>query len=115
TPTSELISWMTGREVVTDFGGEPIGPTAQEPVLEVKDLAVDGVFEPLSFSIRPGEVVGLAGLVGAGRSEILETVYGARRRTSGSVRLKGRTLRSGSISEAVKHGIGLAPEERKSQ
>lgn len=115
TPTSELISLMTGREVVTDFGGEPSGPTTQEPVLEVKDLCVDGVFEPLSFSIRPGEVVGFAGLVGAGRSEILETVYGARRRSSGSVRLKGRALRAGSISDAVTHGIGLAPEERKSQ
>ena len=115
TPTSELISLMTGREVVTDFGGAPSGPAAQEPVMEVKALAVDGVFEPLSFTLRPGEVVGLAGLVGAGRSEILETVYGARRRTSGSVRLNGRELRAGSISDAVTHGIGLAPEERKSQ
>lgn len=115
TPTSELISLMTGREVVTDFGGAPSGPTAEEPVLEVEDLAVQGVFDPVSFTVRPGEVVGLAGLVGAGRSEILEALYGARRRTSGTVKIHGRVLRAGSVTDAVNHGMGLAPEERKSQ
>lgn len=115
TATSDLIAMMTGREVVTDFGGAPSGPTTSQPVLEVADLAVEGVFEPVSFTLRPGEVVGLAGLVGSGRSEILETVYGARRRTSGTVAVDGHVLRPGSITDAVDHGIGLAPEERKSQ
>ncbi|GFZ78160.1 sugar ABC transporter ATP-binding protein [Nesterenkonia alkaliphila] len=115
TPTSELISLMTGREVVTDFGGTSNGPVSEEPVLQVEDLAVAGVFELVSFSLRPGEILGLAGLVGAGRSEILEAVYGARRRTSGTVRLNGRALRAGSVTHAVNSGIGLAPEERKSQ
>ena len=115
TPTAELISLMTGREVVTDFGGAPTGAVAEQPVLEVENLAVAGVFEPVSFAVRPGEVVGLAGLVGAGRSEILEAVYGARRPTSGTVRVGGKQLRAGSIPDAVRHGIGLAPEERKSQ
>ncbi len=81
---------MTGREVIADFGGAPSGPTGDEPVLEVGELAVEGVFEPVTFSVRPGEVVGLAGLVGAGRSEILEAVYGARRRTSGTVSVRER-------------------------
>ncbi|GMA32970.1 sugar ABC transporter ATP-binding protein [Litorihabitans aurantiacus] len=115
TPTSELISLMTGREVVTNFGGDAVGPQSDEPVLEVTDLALAGTFEPVSFTVRPGEVVGLAGLVGAGRSEILETLYGARRATGGTVRVKGHTLRRGSVTDAVRHGIGLAPEERKSQ
>ncbi|MFD1717571.1 sugar ABC transporter ATP-binding protein [Georgenia deserti] len=115
TPTPELISLMTGRDVATDFGGASSGPGTEEPALEVTDLAVEGVFDGVSLTVRPGEVVGLAGLVGAGRSEILETIYGARRATSGTVRVHGRTLRRGSVSDAVDAGIGFAPEERKSQ
>ena len=65
--------------------------------------------------MRSGEVVGLAGLVGSGRSEILETVYGARRATAGSVRVHGRALRAGSVPSAVRARMGLCPEERKSQ
>lgn len=115
TATADLISLMTGREVLSDFGGAPSGPSSEEPVLEVSELSVDKVFGPVTFSIRPGEVVGLAGLVGAGRSEILEAIYGARRRTAGTVTIHGRALRAGSIADAVNRGIGLAPEERKSQ
>ena len=59
--------------------------------------------------------MGLAGLVGSGRSEILETVYGARKATAGSVAVRGRALRAGSVPAAVRAGMGLAPEERKSQ
>jgi ribose transport system ATP-binding protein len=84
-------------------------------VLEVQDLALSGVFEEVSFSVRAGEVVGLAGLVGSGRSEILETIYGARRSTSGTVKVAGDELRRGSVVAAVDAGIGLSPEERKSQ
>src|SRR3954468_2126884 len=69
----------------------------------------------VSFSVRAGEIVGLAGLVGSGRSEILESVYGARRPSSGTVTVDGKLLRRGSVSAAVRAGIGLAPEERKSQ
>ena len=86
-----------------------------DPVLEVDGLGRRGEFADVSFSVRPGEVVGLAGLVGSGRSEILETVYGARKATSGSVRVRGRALRAGSVRAAVRAGMGLAPEERKSQ
>ncbi|MGP9586783.1 sugar ABC transporter ATP-binding protein, partial [Micrococcaceae sp. AOP34-BR2-30] len=91
TPTADLIELMTGHEVVADFGGAPTGALEGEPVLEVEGLAVAGVFDAVSFRVRPGEVVGLAGLVGAGRSEILETIYGARRSSAGTVKVKGRT------------------------
>jgi ribose transport system ATP-binding protein len=115
TPTPELIRLMTGRTVSNVFPAAAPPPAEAEPVLTVTDLAVDGVFEGVSFSVRPGEIVGLAGLVGSGRSEILETVYGARRATGGSVAVAGRELQAGSVTSAVDAGIGLSPEERKSQ
>jgi ribose transport system ATP-binding protein len=115
TPTPELIKLMTGREVANVF--PPAAPVPEESpvVLEVEGLGLTGVFEDVSFSVRAGEVVGLAGLVGSGRSEILETVYGARRSTAGSVKVAGKALRRGSVVAAVGAGIGLSPEERKSQ
>ncbi len=113
--TAEVISLMTGRDVATDFGGSSAGVQGQDPLLEVENLSLDGVFEGVSFSVRPGEIVGLAGLVGAGRSEVLETIYGARRSSGGTVRAAGKSLPRGSVPAAVDAGIGLAPEERKAQ
>ena len=115
TPTADLIRHMTGRTVENVFPpATPIAPDA--PVLlEVERLGLAGVFEGVSFSVRAGEIVGLAGLVGSGRSEILETIYGARRATAGTVKRDGRPLPRGSVTAAVKAGMGLSPEERKSQ
>jgi ribose transport system ATP-binding protein len=84
-------------------------------VLEVDGLSRPGEFSDVSFTVRAGEVVGLAGLVGSGRSEILETVYGARKPSAGRVTVHGRTLRPGSVPAAVRARMGLCPEERKSQ
>ncbi|UOY01714.1 sugar ABC transporter ATP-binding protein [Blastococcus sp. PRF04-17] len=114
TPTRQVIELMTGRDIEYVFPERRPVPEA-EPLLEVEDLGLLGTFGGVSFSVRPGEVVGLAGLVGSGRSEILETIYGARRATSGTVRVAGKKLRSGSVAAAVAAGVGLAPEERKSQ
>ena len=118
TPTPELIRLMTGRSIEYVFPQR----TAPEPdavaapvVLDVQGLSRPGEFTDVSFTVRAGEILGLAGLVGAGRSEVLETVYGARRATAGSVTVDGRRLRNGSIGAAVAAGLGLAPEERKSQ
>ncbi|WP_169953797.1 ATP-binding cassette domain-containing protein, partial [Microbispora sp. H11081] len=83
-------------------------------VLRVEGLSLPGHFEGVSFSVRAGEIVGLAGLVGSGRSEIVEAVYGARR-AGGRVVLDGRVVRPGSTTRAVRMGMGLAPEERKAQ
>ena len=115
TPTSELIRLMTGRSIEYVFPTRTAAPsTARTPVLEVQDLARPGEFSDVSFTVSAGEIVGLAGLVGSGRSEILESVYGARK-ASGTVTVDGRRLRPGSVRAAVQAGVGLAPEERKSQ
>jgi ribose transport system ATP-binding protein len=114
TPTRQVIELMTGRDIEYVFPDRQTAP-AGEPVLEVEDLGLQGKFRGVSFTVRPGEIVGLAGLVGSGRSEILESVYGARRPTAGTVRVGGRRLRPGDVAAAVAAGVGLAPEERKSQ
>ncbi|MFB8771558.1 sugar ABC transporter ATP-binding protein [Streptomyces broussonetiae] len=115
TPTREVVALMTGRNVEYVFPDRPTEPPTSEPLLQVRGLARDGEFEPLDLEVRPGEIVGLAGLVGSGRSEILETVYGARKPTAGEVLVDGRPLRPGSVRAAVRAGLGLAPEERKAQ
>ncbi|MEO3810844.1 sugar ABC transporter ATP-binding protein [Sphaerisporangium sp. B11E5] len=117
TPTSRVVSLMTGREVEYVFPPRP-APGAHDgrpEVLRVEGLTVPGHFADVSLSVREGEIVGLAGLVGSGRSEIIETVYGARRPVAGKVMLSGEPVRPGSTSRAVRLGMGLAPEERKSQ
>jgi ribose transport system ATP-binding protein len=115
TPTADLIRLMTGREIEYAFPPRPQPDPAAEVVLEVSGLSLARSFADVGFTVRAGEIVGLAGLVGSGRSEILESVYGARRPTSGTVVVDRKRLRGGSVTAAVKAGVGLAPEERKSQ
>ena len=115
TSTSELIRLMTGRDIEYVFPERPKADTSAATVLEVEGLSVTKAFADVSFTVAAGEIVGLAGLVGSGRSEILETVYGARKPSGGTVTVDGQRLRGGSVGAAVKAGIGFAPEERKSQ
>ncbi|MCT4353197.1 sugar ABC transporter ATP-binding protein [Streptomyces sp. Je 1-79] len=115
TPTGDIVALMTGRNVEYVFPPRPADPPAAPPVLQLQGLAREGEFDPVDLELRPGEIVGLAGLVGSGRSEILETVFGARKATAGRVLVDGRALRPGSVRAAVRAGLGLAPEERKAQ
>ncbi|MCI2416920.1 sugar ABC transporter ATP-binding protein [Saccharopolyspora sp. K220] len=113
TTTGELVSLMTG-------GAPPevaaVGSSAtDQPVLEVRGLSRRGEFADVDFTVHAGEIFGLAGLVGCGRSELLEAIFGARTPDSGEVRVAGRRVRPGSVPAAVAAGIGLTPEERKSQ
>ncbi|GAA3004298.1 sugar ABC transporter ATP-binding protein [Streptosporangium longisporum] len=116
TPTSQIISLMTGRTVEYLFPDRLEAGARQDraEVLRVENLSVPGRVEDVSFSVRAGEIVGLAGLVGSGRSEIIEAVYGARK-FSGRVTLEGRPVGRGGTGNAVRMGMGLAPEERKAQ
>jgi ribose transport system ATP-binding protein len=127
TSTREIVGLMTGRSVEYVFpprpehstplsdDASPTSTTTTPPLLEVDGLSLDGSFHDVSLTVAAGEIVGIAGLVGAGRSEVLETIYGARRRTGGRVLIDGRPLRAGSVVAAVRAGLGLAPEERKAQ
>jgi ribose transport system ATP-binding protein len=117
TPTRDLVSRMTGRNIEYVFPERPAAVTESESteLLRVDGLSRSGEFADVSLTVRSGEIVGIAGLVGSGRSELLECIYGARRSQSGRVQMNGRTLRPGSVGVAVRAGMGMAPEERKSQ
>jgi simple sugar transport system ATP-binding protein/ribose transport system ATP-binding protein len=110
---STLIEGMLGRTLGSVFPDKPPMPTTGEPVLTVTDLTAPGV-NGVSITVRPGEIVGLAGLVGAGRSEIAHAIFGAARRSGGSVEVAGAT--SGhSVPAALRSGVFLIPESRKEQ
>jgi ribose transport system ATP-binding protein len=115
TTTDELVTQMTGRRIEYVFPTRTQKSFGGQPLLEVSGLSRSGEFSDVSLSVRPGEIVGIAGLVGSGRSELLETIYGARTSESGEVRLDGVRLHPGRVTSAVRAGLGLAPEERKSQ
>ena len=90
-------------------------PEHGEALLEVSELTSDGAFHDVTFSVHAGEVVGLAGLVGAGRTEVIRAIAGADPYDSGSIRVGGTQLRSGDIRAAIRAGVGHIPEDRKSQ
>ena len=115
TPTRELVSRMTGRTIEYVFPEKPAAKEHGEKLLEVEGLSLEGRFSDISLTVHAGEIVGITGLVGSGRSEVLETIFGARRATAGTVVVGNKALRKGSVNAAVKAGIGMAPEERKSQ
>ncbi|MEV6275110.1 sugar ABC transporter ATP-binding protein [Nocardia sp. NPDC051832] len=114
TSTQQVVSLMTGNGALQEAAARS-SSAATDAVLRVTGLGLTGRFHDISFTVHAGEIVGLAGLVGAGRSEILESIYGARRPSAGQVLVDGRRLRPGSTRAAVSAGLGLAPEERKSQ
>lgn len=105
-----LVPLMIGRELTGDAA------PAQEPreaiLLKVEGLSVPGAVREVSLEIKEGEMVGLAGLVGAGRTEIAEAIFGLAPRSSGVVRVSGRML-GGGPHDALKAGLGLVPEDRK--
>jgi rhamnose transport system ATP-binding protein len=106
----DLVRAMVGRDVVAR---EHQPRRAAGTVLEVERLTREGVFVDISFEVRAGEIVALAGLVGAGRSEVARAIFGIDPYDAGSVRLSGHTLRRGSPTAAMSSGIGFVPEDRR--
>jgi rhamnose transport system ATP-binding protein len=109
----DLVRAMVGRELAERPAGEP--GVAGQTLLAVERLTREGVFTDISFSVRAGEIVTLAGLVGSGRSEVARAVFGIDRYDAGSVTLRGHALRRGSPTEAMAAGVGFVPEDRRQQ
>jgi rhamnose transport system ATP-binding protein len=108
-----IASMMVGRELTDYFHKRVVA--IGDPVLSVDDVVVEDTSEPISFEVRAGEVVALAGLVGSGRSELLETIFGARRPQSGCVRIGGREVRRPTPRRSLRNGLALVPEDRHRQ
>ncbi|MGM4912371.1 sugar ABC transporter ATP-binding protein [Rhizobium sp. 768_B6_N1_8] len=107
----DIIRMMVGREITQMFPKEevPIG----EVVLSVKDLCLNRVFRDVSFEVRAGEILGVAGLVGSGRSNVAETLFGVTPASSGSVELFGKPVTISSPTEAIRHQMAFLTEDRK--
>lgn len=111
TTPDEVIRLMVGREagaLYEHVGGEP-----GEVVLDVKNLRRDGFFRDISFQVRAGEIVGMAGLVGAGRTEVCEAIFGVTSADGGEVRLNGGAFDNRSPRESVNRGLAYVPEDRQ--
>jgi ABC-type sugar transport system ATPase subunit len=111
TDQGELIKMMVGRtlgEFYPDRNGK-----LDEEVLSVKDLSQEGSFEDVSFSLARGEILGLFGLVGSGRTQVAKCIFGAELRTSGETYLEGKVIRPKTPQDAVRAGIALLTEDRK--
>ncbi|MEZ2127723.1 MULTISPECIES: sugar ABC transporter ATP-binding protein [unclassified Sinorhizobium] len=110
----DVIRMMVGRSLRALFG-EDVERKRGEEVLRVESLSDGARIRDVSLSVRAGEIVGLGGLVGAGRTELVRMIFGAERATSGRIFLRGKEVRINSPRDAVKAGIGLVPESRKEQ
>ena len=109
----DLVRAMVGRDL-TERPAETHDKPG-EPLLNVERLTREGVFIDISFTVRAGEIVALAGLVGSGRSEVARAVFGIDRYDAGAVTVRGRRLRRGSPTAAMAAGVGFVPEDRRQQ
>ena len=107
----DIIRMMVGREITQMFPKEevPIGET----LLKVSDLSLDGVFSGVSFEVRAGEILGIAGLVGSGRSNVAETLFGVTPASAGTIELYGKETRIASPTDAIARGMAYLTEDRK--
>ena len=108
----DLVHAMVGRELEDHV---PQETTIGDPVLVVERLTREGVFVDISFEVRAGEIVALAGLVGAGRTEVASAIFGIDRFDAGRVTVSGKELGRGSPAKAMGAGIGFVPEDRRQQ
>lgn len=107
----DIIQMMVGREITQMFPKEtvPIG----EVRLSVRNLTLDGVFRDVSFDVRSGEILGFAGLIGSGRSNVAEAIFGVTPATSGTIQIHGKDVKIDTPKKATEHGIAFLTEDRK--
>jgi len=117
TPTGRLRSQGGEAETLAALDGpaKHSGPRMAEPALEVRDLSSPGKLQSVSFSVRPGEILGIGGLVGSGRSEVLDALFGIDPRASGSVRVCGAEVPRARPRAMIAAGVGYVPEDRRIQ
>lgn len=108
-----LIQSMVGRKLTEKFPKELVPPGP--PVLEVRGLSAPGLFRNVSFVVHAGEIIGLAGLVGSGKIEVAHAIFGALRVEAGDILIECRKVDIASPADAIAYGIGLVPEDRKTQ
>jgi len=113
TPTDELVELMVGRKVDQLYPERPVG--TDRVLLEVRDARRLPAVRGVSLQVHAGEIVGLGGLVGSGRTELLRLVYGLDQPETGEFLVEGKPLRPNRPGYAISRGLGLAPEDRKSQ
>lgn len=114
TNPDEIVSMMVGRKL-EDLYGHPEMPVIGEKVLEVRGLNQAGRLHDISFDVRAGEILGVAGLVGAGRSETARATFGADPRDYGEILVEGKPVSINSPMDAIRAGVGFLPEDRKLQ
>jgi ABC-type sugar transport system ATPase subunit len=112
TNRDRLIRQMVGREVLMKRP-KHLDQEPGEEILRVENLCSTGKFENVSFNVRRGEIVGMGGLVGAGRTEVATAIFGLDPRATGNVFIKGKKLTMGNVNEAMRRRIALLPEDRK--
>ena len=116
-PKVQLITEMLGKELHAELGDqETVGQVtraAGSPLLEVRDYARQGMVEPFDLEIRQGEIVGLAGLLGSGRTEVAHLLFGIEQNDRGEAFMRGERISLASPRKAIQHGFGLCPEDRK--
>ncbi|PWC38005.1 sugar ABC transporter ATP-binding protein [Azospirillum sp. TSO35-2] len=117
-PTAEtsrrrMATLMVGRELTDMFPEKRTVPPSATPLMAVRDVTVPGWAEGVSFDLHPGEILGFAGLVGAGRTELFEGILGLRPRSAGRIELNGKAVRLRTPREAMRHGLTYLSEDRK--
>jgi rhamnose transport system ATP-binding protein len=112
TNVDEVLRLMVGRPMEAMFARQ-VEHQPGLPLLQLRDLSRDGEFDGISFDVRAGEIVSLAGLVGAGRTEVARAIFGVTRATRGEVLIDGKPVRIQSPRDAMAHGLALVPEDRQ--
>ena len=110
----EIVRHMVGRDLTDYYPPALEGHRAsKEVVLQVEKLSAEGLFHDVSFELHRGEILGFSGLIGAGRTEIAMTIFGAYAKTGGRILVEGKELNARCITDAIEAGITLVPEDRK--